>query len=104
VQGHASPNHSARAVFFQWLLAKCVVNTQFVANTLFTDEVEFTRDNIVNCHNIHVWVNDNPHTTEVSRHQHCFSINVWVDILSVQFLGAVVLPKRLTIAVDHRVW
>jgi hypothetical protein len=34
-----------------------------MANILFTDEAGFTIDGIVNFHNAHVWVNENPHTT-----------------------------------------
>jgi hypothetical protein len=78
---------------------KLIVNTQFVANILFTNEAGFIGDGTVNFHNNHVWVDDNPHTTEASRHQHQFSINVWVGILGDQLLGPVVLPNRLTGAV-----
>jgi hypothetical protein len=31
-------DHPARLLFWQWLLEKFVVNIQFVANILFTDE------------------------------------------------------------------
>jgi hypothetical protein len=43
------------------------VNTQFVANILFTDVAGFTRDDILNFHNAHVWVDNNLHTTMASR-------------------------------------
>jgi hypothetical protein len=66
VQALNPPDHPARVLFCQWLLAKCIVNTQLVANILFTDEVGFTRDGIVNFHNIHVWVDNNLHTSEAS--------------------------------------
>jgi hypothetical protein len=55
------PDHLAR------LFAKWVVNTQFVANILCSDKAEFTRDGIVNFHNTHAWVDDNPHITVASR-------------------------------------
>jgi hypothetical protein len=80
------PDHRARVVFCQRLLAKCVVNTQLVANILLTDEAESTRDGIMNFHNTHVLVDDNPHATAVSRSQHRFSINVWVGIFGDQLL------------------
>jgi hypothetical protein len=57
VQALTPPDHRVSVVFCLWLFAKCVVNTQFVAKILFTDEAEFTRDDIV------VWVDDNPHAT-----------------------------------------
>jgi hypothetical protein len=102
VQALTPPDHRARVVYCHWLLAKCVVNPRFVANILFTDKAGFTRDGIVNFHNTHVWVDDNPHTTVASRHQHRFSINVWVGIVGDEILGPVVLPNRLTGAVFHR--
>jgi hypothetical protein len=37
-----------------------------------------------------------------SRHEHRFSINVWVDIIGDQLLGPVVLPNRQTGAMYHR--
>jgi hypothetical protein len=74
---------------------------EFVANTLFTDEAGVTRGDIVNCHNTHIWMNDNPHTTLASRHQHRFSINIWVGILHVQLLEPVALPNRPTVALDY---
>jgi hypothetical protein len=92
------PEHRARIVFCQWLLTTCFVNTQFVANILFTDEAGFTRDGIVNSHNMHVWIDESPFITMASKHQHRFSINVWVVILGVQFLPYL---KRLTGAVYH---
>jgi hypothetical protein len=101
MQALTPPDHCARGVFCQWLLAKCIVNTQFGAHILFTDEEGFTWDGIGKFHNTHVWVHDNPHTTVASRHQHRFSINVWVGILGDQLLGPVVLPKRLTGATCH---
>jgi hypothetical protein len=54
---------------------------KFIAKIMFTDVAGFTRDGIGNFRNTHVWMDDNPHTTVASRHQHRFSINVWVRIL-----------------------
>jgi hypothetical protein len=77
------------------------LSTQFVPNILFTDEAGFTRDGIVNFHNTHVWVDDNPHTTVASRRQHRFSINVWEGIIGDELPGPVVLANRLTGAIYH---
>jgi hypothetical protein len=84
VQDLTPPDHRERVVYCHRILAKYAVNPRFVANTLFTDEAGFTRDGIVNFHNTHVWVDDNPHTTVASRHQHQFSINIWVDIVALR--------------------
>jgi hypothetical protein len=96
-----SSGPSCKGGFCQQILAKCFVNTQFVANILFADEAGFTRNGIVNFNNAHVWVDDNPHATVASRHEHRFSINVWVGILGDELLGAAVLLIRLTGAVYH---
>jgi hypothetical protein len=64
----APPAHRARMVFCQWLLAKCVINTLFVDNILFTGEAEFTGDGTVNFHSTHDWAHGNHHTTVASRH------------------------------------
>jgi hypothetical protein len=89
-----TPDHHARVVFCKWLLAKCIVSTQFVANILFIDEEGFTRDGIMNWHDTHLRMDENPHITMASRLQHQFCINVWVDILGDQVLGPVVLTNR----------
>ena len=70
------PDHHARLVFYQCVLAKYVADPKFVANTCLLTR----RDGIVNFHNTHVWADKNPHTTVARRHQHWFSINVCVGI------------------------
>jgi hypothetical protein len=102
VQAFTSPDYRSRAVFCQWLLTKCFLNSQFVANILFTYDTGFTRDGIVNLHNTRVWVDDNLHTTVTSKYQHRFSIKVWVAISGNQSLGPVALPNRLMTVVWHR--
>lgn len=68
------PDHHARVGFCQWHLTKCIVNMQFVASILFTDKTGFTRNSILNFHNIHMWVGNNTHSTVASRHQQRVSI------------------------------
>jgi hypothetical protein len=101
LQALTPPDHRARVVHCHWLLAKYFVNPRFVANILFTDEAGFTRDSVVNFHNTHIWLDDNPHISVASRHQHRFSIKVWVGIVGDRLLGPVVLPNRQTGAVCH---
>jgi hypothetical protein len=70
VQAITPPDHHARVEFCQWLLAECTANTQPVANILFTEEAELTRDSTLNFHNTHIWVDDNHHTTTITKYQH----------------------------------
>jgi hypothetical protein len=101
VKAITPPENRARAVFCQWLVAKYVVNIQFLSNFLFTDEAGFTRDGVVNFHNTHFWVDNNPHTTVASTHHHRFLTNVWVGKLRDQLLLPDVLPNILTGAEHH---
>jgi ligand-binding SRPBCC domain-containing protein len=44
---------------------KMLLSIQFVANILFTDEAGVAMVSIVNFHNTHDWVDDNPSTTVI---------------------------------------
>jgi hypothetical protein len=99
VEALIPPDHRARVVFCQWLPAKCILNTQFLANILFTDEVRFIREDAVNFRNTHVRVGESPHTNVILRHQHWFPISV-----SVGMLGAVChqfLMNDLLVLLEH---
>jgi hypothetical protein len=87
LQTFTPPDHHARVVFCQ---QRCILSLYFVANVLFIDEARFTMDGIGKFHYTYVWMDDNPHTTMASRHQHRFSNNIWVGISGDQLLGPVV--------------
>jgi hypothetical protein len=90
VQAITPPDHHAMIVFCKWILTKNIVKSQFVANFLFTDEMGFKSDGILNCHNILLREENSLTTTMASRHQHWFSTIVWVGTLGDQLLGPVV--------------
>jgi hypothetical protein len=69
VQALTPLDHRANVVFSSWLLEKCVVKAQFVADILLTDEAGFTRDGFVNFHYPHAWMDDDPHVTVAPKHQ-----------------------------------
>lgn len=96
VQALSAPDYAARRVFCQWILTKFAENPNFTSRILFTDEAGFTRDGIFNFHNNHVWADENPHEFVESRHQHRFSLNVWLGILGDRLIGPVFFPNRLT--------
>jgi hypothetical protein len=75
-----------RVAFCQWLLLECSNNPQLLSSVLFTDEASFTRNGIVNVDNVHMWADENLHTTRIARHQHQFSINLWVGLLGHYYL------------------
>jgi hypothetical protein len=62
---------------------------------LWTDEAGFTRDGVMNLHNLHVWAEENPHPTRSSSFQHRFSVNVWAGIVDDQLIGSYVIEDRI---------
>jgi hypothetical protein len=56
----------------------------------------FTRDEIFNSHNVHIWAHANPHAIREARHQTTFSIKVWAGIVGDRLIRPVRLPERLT--------
>lgn len=86
----------ARMEYANWLLQQQQRNVNFISCILFTDEAGFTKNGIINSHNLHVWAYENPHATITSRYQHQFpSINLWAGIVGNRLLGPFVLPQRL---------
>jgi hypothetical protein len=63
-------------VHSQWILQQSVKDFTFTAKVLFTDDSCFTRTEITNIHNEHVWSDLNPHAIRSHRQQLLFSINL----------------------------
>lgn len=59
----------------------------FYVNILFTDEVFFKRDAIINFHNIHAWSDGNPYATLASRHQYRFLWRFRQEFSAITWLG-----------------
>lgn len=71
-------------------------DANFLSLILFTDEAGFSRDGILNMHNMHYWSDENPHQTVIRNHQYGFSINVWAGIIDNFLIGPFRMPNRLT--------
>lgn len=84
-----------RLHFCRWLLHELDTDPDFISRILWTDECIFSRDGVINLHNLHQWGTVNPHATFVRAHQHRFSINVWSGILNDRLMGPVMLPNRV---------
>ncbi|KAK3882488.1 hypothetical protein Pcinc_013131 [Petrolisthes cinctipes] len=95
-------DYQQRVDFCRWLLTQERENNGFVAEVLFSDEANFTRNGMVNQHNTHTWAAENPHATTTRGHQERFSINVWAGILGDHLIGPFMLPQRLTANVYTR--
>lgn len=84
-----------RVEFCQWMQMKCHQDRHFLDKVLFTDEAGFTREGVVNFHNNHIWLDENPSAIFEARFQDKFSINVWAGIIGNRLLGPYVMPQRL---------
>lgn len=84
-----------RTEFVRWLLNVTENNPQFLENILFTDEATFTREGVVNTHNMHTWSYTNPHTVFPSNAQQKFSVNIWAGVLGDYLIGPYLLPDVL---------
>lgn len=86
----------ARVVYANWVLQQQRNVPSFIGSVLFTDEAGFNKNGIINSHNLHVWAEENPHSTIIARYQHQFpAINVWAGIIGNSLIGPFVLPARL---------
>lgn len=92
VQNLQEGDNDLRLHFCNWINE----NRTLYKYIMFTDEAQFTRDGVNNCHNEHRWSDENPHATVESNFQHRFSVNVWCGMFNNQLLGPVVLEHRLT--------
>jgi hypothetical protein len=77
-------------------MRKNIVKRHLCTKILFADEAIFSRDDITNTRNTHVWSYDNPHSTKETHFQTRFSVNIWCGIIGNLLIGPVVLEDRLT--------
>ena len=56
-------DHRARRAHCLWLLQMTGDQPDFLNNVLWSDESGFTRDGIVNLHNLHIYSDENPRVT-----------------------------------------
>lgn len=96
VQALLPTDFPLRVNLCHWMQQKIGENPQFLGQILFTDEAKFSREAIINFHNNHIWADENPHAILEGRHQHQFSLNVWVGIVGDHLTGPFFLPPRLT--------
>ncbi|XP_046435973.1 uncharacterized protein LOC124187828 [Neodiprion fabricii] len=95
VQAFHGPDGATRRMFCTWVLQQTEADPLIVFNILFTDESNFDRDGVFNCHNIHHWAEENPHDIRKSRNQVRWSLNVWGGMIDDELIGFCVLPARL---------
>ncbi|XP_045448977.1 uncharacterized protein LOC123657478 [Melitaea cinxia] len=61
------------------------------------DESKFTREGILNLHNLHHWARkgENPKLKKLTRFQRKFSVNVWAGVIRNNVIGPHFLPDNL---------
>jgi hypothetical protein len=64
---------------------------------VFANEVGFTRNDMLNVHNMYIWSDINLHSTVQSRHHQQFSITVWAGTVGAFFLGSYIFPALFTV-------
>ncbi|KAJ8955255.1 hypothetical protein NQ318_000281 [Aromia moschata] len=82
VQSLQPQDNPLRMDFCQLMLDFHHRNIDFVRTILFTDEATFTRNGILNLHNMHQWSDENPHP-------------IIENLLGDHLLGPFFLPRRL---------
>lgn len=92
VQGLEQRDYASRNLFCEWLLNRQESDREFISKILFTDEATFTKDGVVNFHNLHLWADENPRAILPNSHQYSFKINIWCGIIGGRILGPVQLP------------
>lgn len=96
VQDLGEIDNNGRLFFCEWLRDAVQNNPDLLNHILWTDEASFTKDGVVNFHNLHSWAEENPHEIRPSSFQRRFSVNVWAGILGANIIGPYILPPRLT--------
>jgi len=92
VQALLPTDLDSRMQFCHWLIE----HQHLLEKILFTDEVNFNRDDINNTRNSHCWSIENPHETYDKHFQHKFSVNIWCGIINNQLVGPFILEGPLT--------
>lgn len=88
-------DYPPRLEFARFFLEKQRRNPNFISEVLFTDEAGFTRDGIINCHNLHIWNDENPHAVVQTKHQERFIINVWMGLVGNYLVGPYIIDGTL---------
>src|SRR5207253_9767988 len=53
-------DYNVREAYCTWLLTAIDRDPNFLSRILWSDEAQFSRDGVVNTHNMHYWADENP--------------------------------------------
>jgi len=63
------------------------INNEFFSLILFTDEASFINYDLANLHNMHYWLDENPHWLREVDRQRQWSVNEWCGIIDDKLSG-----------------
>lgn len=87
VHAMTEDDYPPRLWFCRTFLEKQRLDPQMISKVLFTDESGFTRDGIINSHNLHMWNEENPHAIIQTKYQRKFIVNVWMGLIGTTLIG-----------------
>lgn len=91
-----SGDKQRRFDFCNFILNKHDQDPFFVNDIMWTDECQFTRQGVVNAHNVHYWSLENPHNVRPNKHQVRWSVNVWCGLWKSTLIGPFIFEDTLT--------
>jgi hypothetical protein len=92
VQGPQPADPQHRRATFQWMVQQDLTDPNFLSRVPVTDEAYFTRNFILNSHNM---FDENLHSVQETRFQHQFTINIWAEVIGDLVMGPYQLLARL---------
>lgn len=97
VSGLENNDFDNRVRFCRFLLHTDVDDPNFLTSILWTDESKFTKEGILNLHNLHHWSSkdENPRVKRQRSFQRRFSVNVWAGVIGNHVIGPYFLPDNL---------
>ncbi|RLU25143.1 hypothetical protein DMN91_003235 [Ooceraea biroi] len=95
VQHLRQEDYPRRKRFCEDFLRRVNEDPELPSCVIFSDESLFTREGILNSHNMHVWDAENPRPTRLRNFQVRWKLNVWAGIMGTKILGPVILPETL---------
>jgi hypothetical protein len=97
IQALNPEDYPRRYNFCEWLVTyyKLLYKILHLLKMLFTDEANFSRNEVLNLRNMHSWAYINLHVVREVHHHHLFSINVWSGIFGNELPEPFILPNRL---------
>jgi len=104
MQNLREKDYPRRKRFCENFLRKVDEDPEFPSRVIFSDESLFTREGIINSHNMHMWSDENRRVTRLRNFQVRWKMNVWAGIMGTNILSPISLPEILNGASYKNFW